>query len=65
MHRRCVFGTMQYFFVRKELQWTELVGMCTAGTLLTMEVHSGFKAHIKQVITHATFTVPFIHMFSL
>jgi hypothetical protein len=51
-----VFRTLQNFFIDKVLRWTKLVDMCTDTALSVMEIHSGFKAHIKQVTLHAKFT---------
>jgi hypothetical protein len=55
-----VFRMLQNFCIEKVLQWTTLVDMCTDTALSVVEIHSGFKVHIKASL-HSTFTYCELH----
>ena len=56
-----VFGTLENFFADKELEWAKLVGICIDGAPSMIGIRSGFRAFVKQVAPHATFTHCMIH----
>ena len=51
-----VFRTLENFFAGKELEWANLVGIYTDGAPSIVRIRSGFRAFVKQVAPHATFT---------
>ena len=51
--------------MKYELGWESLVALCTDGALAMTGCTSGFKALVKNVAPHVTFTHFMIHRYAL
>ena len=60
-----VFNILEAFLHKFELAWEPLVGICTDGAPSMTGSRSGFKAHVKNVAPHISFTHCIIHRYAL
>ena len=51
-----IFKILQAFLMKYELGWEPLVALCTDGAPAMTGFTSGFKALVKNVVPHVTFT---------
>ncbi|XP_032881741.1 protein ZBED8-like [Amblyraja radiata] len=60
-----VFRMLEAFLIKHELGWERLVGVCTGGAPFMVGCRSGFKAFVKDVAPHVSFTQCMIHRHAL
>ena len=63
--REDVFKIVKDFFEKHELDWKQLVGICTDGAPSMIGCRSGFKGLVTSVAHHVSFTHCVIHRFAL
>uniref|UniRef100_UPI00358E5144 protein FAM200C-like n=1 Tax=Myxine glutinosa TaxID=7769 RepID=UPI00358E5144 len=63
--RQDVLRMLEAFLIKHELGWERLVGVCTDGAPSMVGCRSGFKAFVKDVAPHASFTHCMIHRHAL
>ncbi|XP_032879355.1 protein ZBED8-like [Amblyraja radiata] len=60
-----VFRMLEAFLIKHELSWGRLVGVCTDGAPSMVGCRSSFKAFVKDVAPHVSFTHCMIHRHAL
>ncbi|XP_055499359.1 protein FAM200C-like [Leucoraja erinacea] len=60
-----VFRMLEAFLIKHELGWERLVGVCTDGAPSMVGYRSDFKAFVKDVDPHISFTHCMIHRHAL
>ncbi|XP_076314946.1 protein FAM200C-like [Tachypleus tridentatus] len=60
-----IFKILETFFLKHGLSWEALVGLCTDGTPSMIGCKSGFKAFVKNVAPHVSFTHCMIRRYAL
>ncbi|XP_076314931.1 protein FAM200C-like [Tachypleus tridentatus] len=63
--REDIFKILETFLLKHGLSWEALIGLCTDGALSMIGCRSGFKAFVKNVAPHFSFTHCMIRRYAL